>query len=276
MVRLTTLSAIVLLGAATASVCSAQLLQTDSTTAAATVLKLTGQVTVLRDNQSWALDAGSQVKPQQVIVTGPDGYAEFKCVDGSTFEVFPNSRVMFRNSPGDWKDLLEMLLGKVRVHIQKINGQPNNNRVRTPTAIISVRGTTFDIEVEEADTTFVYVEEGLVSVSHKYIGGEPKLLNPGEWLRVYKNAPIAQKMIDRGSIVRASMRAAAEAVYTTLSRTSRTPGGSGAPSGGGSGGGVPGDHGGKNPPPAPGGGTQPPPNTPPTDSGPNAPPPPGS
>ncbi|HVX67619.1 MAG TPA: FecR family protein [Bryobacteraceae bacterium] len=266
-----------LLSIALLPVCSAQSLQTDSTSAAARVETLTGQVAVLRDSQPWALVPGSEIRPQQIILTGPDGYARFRVSDGSTFEVFPNSRVTFRNTPGDWKDLLEMWLGRVKVHIEKLGGQPNHNRVRTPTAIISVRGTTFDVAVEEAETTLVVVDEGTVEVRHALKGGDPKLLNANEWVRVYKNAPLAQKRFDRGSVIHSALRAAADAIYTTIYRT----GGSTPTGGGGNGGGLPGDHdGGKKDPPPPsggsttggsaGGGST----TPPPDAGTGAPPPP--
>jgi ferric-dicitrate binding protein FerR (iron transport regulator) len=255
-----------LLSLALVPVCLGQAIQTDSTSAAATLESLTGQVAVLRDSQPWALVPGSQIRPQQIILTGPDGYARFRVSDGSTFEVFPNSRVTFRNTPGDWKDLLEMWLGRVKVHIEKLGGQPNHNRVRTPTAIISVRGTTFDVAVEEAETTLVVVDEGTVEVRHALMGGEPKLLNANEWVRVYKNAPLAQKSFDRGSVIHSALRAAADAIYTTIYRT-----GGSTPTGGSGGGGLPGDHGGgkKDPPPPSGGST-----TPPPDAGPGAPPPP--
>lgn len=267
--------------AAIPKVCTAQIFQTESVTSAATVESLAGQVAVLRDSQPWALDVGAQVKPQQIIVTGPDGYAKFKVSDGSTFEVFQNSRVTFRNTPGDWKDFLELLLGRVKVHIEKLGGQPNRNRVRTPTAIISVRGTTFDVIIEGEDTTLVSVEEGIVAVQHALKGGEPRLLNANEWIRVERNVPIAQKSIDRGAVLRSTLHSVEQAVYTAIYHGGSvyTPGGGGSPTGGGgvpagggSGGtGLPGDNsGGKNPPPKSGGGST----APPPDAGPGAPPPP--
>ena len=102
--------------------------------AAAKVVSLSGQVSILRDGSTWALNAGDLVKPQQTIITGADSFATFKVSDGSTFDVFPNAQVIFRNNPGDWKDLLEIMLGKVKVQIQHFGGQPNHNKVRTPTA----------------------------------------------------------------------------------------------------------------------------------------------
>src|SRR4051812_3567155 len=131
---------------------------------AATITQLTGRVDVLRDSTRWALSSGEWVKPGQMVLTGPDGWAMFKLADNSTFEVFPNSQVSFRANRGDWRDLLEVLIGNIKVHIQKLGGgQPNNNKVRTPKALISVRGTIFDVRVEDnGDTTVVLVEEGLV------------------------------------------------------------------------------------------------------------------
>ena len=82
----------------------------------------TGQVSVLRDNSPWALNVGDSVQPRQIIVTGSDGFAVFQVSDGSTFEVFSNSRVIFRDNPGSWRDLLEMLLGRVKVQIRKTAG----------------------------------------------------------------------------------------------------------------------------------------------------------
>src|SRR5271169_1363800 len=73
---------------------------------AAKAITLNGQVSVLRDNSPWVLNLGDAVQPRQIIITGPDGFAVFQVSDGSTFEVFPNARVVFRENPGSWRDLL--------------------------------------------------------------------------------------------------------------------------------------------------------------------------
>ena len=120
------------------------------------------------------MNLGDIVQPQQVIVTGADGYGLFQVSDGSTFEVFPKSKVVFRPNRGDWKEILEVFLGKIRVQIEHAGGLPNNNKVRTPSAVISVRGTIFDVEVEDEDgTTLVLDEEGQVEVRHILKAGDP-------------------------------------------------------------------------------------------------------
>jgi hypothetical protein len=189
---------------------------------AAKLVVFTGQVSVIKSNDGtlWALNPGDSVRPQQVIVTGPDGYANFKLADGSTFEVFPNSKVVFRENFSDWRDLLEVWLGKVRVKIEHFGGLPNNNRVRTPSAVISVRGTIFDVEVEDAtNTTLVVDEEGSVSVRHLLKPSE-KVLNAGEWVRVYKDDPLA-KQIDKGGIIQRALRATADVMYQVAVETAK-------------------------------------------------------
>ena len=186
--------------------------------AAARLVSMTGQVSVLRDNYAWALNEGGVVQPKQIIVTGADGMARFLVSDGSTFDVFPNSRVVFRATPSNWKDIVDVLIGRIKVHIQKLNGMPNPARVMSPTAVISVRGTTFDVSVEDEDeTTLVSVEEGEVGVRNRVLGGEVAL-HPGEYVRVFRNQPLAQRQVDRGSVAQGVLRAGVQALYDLLYR----------------------------------------------------------
>ena len=191
---------------------------------AAKVTKLTGQVSILRDSQPWALNLGDSVQAKQVIVTGPDGYAQFQVSDGSTFEVYPNSSVIFRKNPPNWRDLLDVFVGRVKIHIQKWGDQPNPNRIHTPTAVISVRGTTFDVAVDGDDTTIISVEEGVVDVRHALRGGETKTLKAGESLEVYRSQPLATRLIDKGAVAQRVIRALADALYTMGTNTSSVPG----------------------------------------------------
>ncbi len=192
---------------------------------AAKALVINGDVSVMLDGNPWALFEGNTVRPKQMVKTGPDGYARFQVSDGSTFEVFPNSQVMFRDNPPTWKDLLDVVIGRVKVYIQHLPGVPNPNTVSSPTAVISVRGTVFEVTVEDEDgTTFVSVDEGLVEVTSKAPGGGGVLLQPTESIRVFKNQPLAQKM-DKSGIARAVARAIQDAARVALQR--RVGGGGG-------------------------------------------------
>jgi len=191
-----------------------------------------GQVSILKDGYQVPLCADSTVNVKSVIVTGPDGYAKLQTEDGSTFEVYPLGRYTFRENYPSFTDYVQVWMGKIRVVIDHHLG-PNHNRVSTPTAVISVRGTVFDVSNEDQEnTTLVEVEEGEVNVRHQLIPGE-KNLHTGESVRVYADAPIA-KAADHGNALKVAMdalrRAAQDALYTH-------PGGIG---GGGGGVGLPG------------------------------------
>ncbi len=197
---------------------------------AARCISLSGDVSTLRDAQPWALNVGDTIKMQQVIITGPDGHAVFQVSDGSTFEVFPESNVVFRNNPPSWRDLLDVLAGKIKVHIQKWGGQPNPNRIRTPAAVISVRGTTFDVAVDEDDaTTDVAVEEGIVDVRHLLRPGPAKTLTAGESIRIFRDQPIAQSRIDRAALMERILRGLSDAMTMVMMNPGGHAGGLGVP-----------------------------------------------
>ena len=227
----------------------------------ATALVVDGQVSVQRGGQI-ALFQNGTVRPKEVIITGPDGHAVFQIGDGSTFEVFPNSRFTFRDT-FSFQDMLELVLGKIRVTVEHRNG-PNHKKVSTPTAVISVRGTVFDVAVEDLDgTTLVSVEEGQVEVQHRLQPGPSKFLNPNESLHVYPNQPLAKLGGPSPVLKQVFDRVKGIAADVIL----RNPGGVGSP-----GGGVPGGTGGTGTPTGQQGDTGKPKKPAPTGAPPGAPP----
>ncbi len=209
-----------------------QILPSDAGNYAAKVMSLEGDVSMLKDGIPWALNIGDLVQVKQVIISGPDGHAIFKVSDGSTFEVFPSSTVVFRKNPPNWKDFLDVLVGRVRIHIQRWGGLPNPNRVLTPTAVISVRGTTFDVSVSDADeTTLVEVEEGEVEVRHALLpSGKAKILDAGESILVYKTEPLASSVIDKSALIQRGLHSLLDALYMVLTHDPKLSGG-GTPGG---------------------------------------------
>ena len=222
---------------------------------AASVVKAEGQVSVLRGAQPWALFADQTVQVGETIVTGDDGFAELQVADGSIFFVFPNSHVVFRKNPGSLGDLLDLYLGRVKIYIQKFGGRPNHNRIYTPTAVISVRGTTFDVQVDDNETTTVFVDEGLVTVAHRLLPSNDEVpVGEGESLIIYRDAPLAKAGVDKVRVVQAADNVARTLAYI-WSRIGRSTGGTGAggapaPTGGG-GAPLPGDTEAPEPPPPP-------------------------
>lgn len=204
-----------------------------ATDGAAKLVAMTGQVSVLRDGDPWALHVNDYVQPMQVIVTGDNGSGMFKVADGSTFEVFPNSKVYFRANRGNWDDLLELILGKIKVQIEHLGGVPNGNKVHTPTAVISVRGTTFDVEYDpDLEYTTVTDEDGSVEVARATRLDDKKILHANESIVVYKNERLGKAGIDKGNLAKRVMQSAMDAL-TQQAINSRMGAPASGPAGGG-------------------------------------------
>lgn len=222
-----------LLLAATASLCLAQYpyVPSNAGTYCAHIVTASGLVSLYKDSRLLALSAGDTVQVTQTIVTGADGRATLQVSDGSTIEVFPNSELVFRKNTGDWKDLLDLIIGAIRVHIEHLGNQPNPNRIMTPTAVISVRGTTLDISVDENDeTTEVDVEEGTVVVQHKLLPtSREATVHTGESIKVYKNVPLASSGLDKRTLAQYVIQILRDAALTMGERNIKItlPGGGG-------------------------------------------------
>ena len=218
-------------------------------TGAARVLLADGNVSVMRNGVEWAVFTGNEVAVGELIVTGEDGYAHLEIADGSSFTVYPNSQVVFRKNPGSLKDLLDLFLGRIKVHIQRLGGAPGRERIFTPTAVISVRGTVFDVSVDENETTIVSVDEGLVAVQHRLLPGNEQIpVEAGQSLTIYRDTPLAEAGVDKARAV-----AVAEDIARSLAYIWNRMGRRGRGTGGGSGGApLPGDTAAGGGPPLPG------------------------
>ena len=82
-------------------------------------------------------------------------------------------------------------------------------------------------------TTLVVDEEGSVEVRHLLKVSEPRILGPGEWVRIFKNEPLAKKMIDKGALLQRAMRAASDAFYQAALNVGHGGTGIKLPTGGG-------------------------------------------
>lgn len=216
-------------------------------TPAATVEAMTGQVSILQDPNSpssaTALFVGNQIKAKQFVITGPSSYAKFRLADGSYFEVFENSRVQFHEDFG-LGNLLNIIIGHIVVFIDHSKG-PNPNNVTTPTAVISVRGTIFDIVVEDPDgTTLVTLDEGWVHVRNATAPGslERDLRFPGENVRVFRGQGLMGKQINNNGVVQKLARMAEDSLRVLAGQR---PIGAGTGGVGGPGVGIPGAQGDK-------------------------------
>lgn len=144
----------------------------------ATIAELKGDVQ-LHSPQGDVLTAqhGTSLPAESKIDTGK-GSMLLDLQDGSQVLVKPNSHVVLKapnQGKGYW---LELLLGKITAKVQKRLGNSPSFRMGTPTAVITVRGTRFSVDVDKKEKTHVEVYEGLVEVTG-FFHGAPVMVRPG-------------------------------------------------------------------------------------------------
>ena len=99
--------------------------------------------------------------------------------DGSQVLIKGHSNVVLE-APNEGKGYsLELFLGKIIVKVQKRLGGAPSFRMGTPSAVITVRGTRFVVEVNKKHKTYVDVYEGLVDVAGVLEGSPHVLIRPG-------------------------------------------------------------------------------------------------
>ena len=120
------------------------------------------------------------VQPGDQVRTGPNASVILMVPDGSWMVVSENSTIIVEDFwRGNFRSIVNLMLGQVRFYIQKFGGRPNPTSVRTPTALIAVRGTVFDVIVDDAAFSEVRCYEGQVTVENIALGDREVVLSPG-------------------------------------------------------------------------------------------------
>jgi hypothetical protein len=145
----------------------------------ATVTEVKGEV-VLRGPQGEALAAQrGLVLAAETSIETQKGNLLLELQDGSQVLVKPHSRVVLKAPNQDKGFYFELLIGKVVNKIQKRLGNTPSFRMGTPTAVVTVRGTRFEVEVTKKLRTYVVVYEGVVEVTGLFGNAPPVLVRPG-------------------------------------------------------------------------------------------------
>jgi len=131
------------------------------------------------------------LQTNSTIETGK-GSVLLQMQDGSQVLVRSKSRVVISapaDSKGHWFDLM---VGKIKAKVQKhLENQPPF-RLGTPTAVITVRGTEFEVEVDKKNKTSVYVYDGIVEFAALSAPDRPVLIRPGFSSQAQPDRPAEQ------------------------------------------------------------------------------------
>ena len=125
-----------------------------------------------------AVQRGATLYPDTKIETAK-GSVLLELQDGSQVLIKSHSSVVLRAPNQGNGYALELFIGKILAKIQKRLGGAPSFRMGTPSAVITVRGTRFSVEVNRKHKTYVEVYEGLVQVSGLTQGSREVLIRPG-------------------------------------------------------------------------------------------------
>ncbi len=134
------------------------------------------------------LRARERLLPGDTIVTGGNGRLVLGLPDGSQAVIAPKTTVRIEQLDSNPRTLFHLLKGKTRVQIEKLGGQPNPYRINTPTTVIAIRGTIFDVAVDQEQTE-VFLLEGEVEVSNPSFPQQILRLNAGQSTRIPRLRP---------------------------------------------------------------------------------------
>ena len=130
---------------------------------------------------------GEQLPPGTILDTG-SGRLLLRLSDGSEVIVRAHTRLQVQQPSLADPSYFQLLLGRIRALINKRTGGAVPFELGTPSAVIAVRGTQFDVEVNSRNVTEVDVVDGVVEVYGRNAIGASILLEPGFSTRVGMNS----------------------------------------------------------------------------------------
>ncbi len=192
--------------------------------AGAIIAEWKGEVHVQLPATNMSAPKRGQVLPAGTVVKTGDGRLILVLrTDESEILVQPHTLlVVSKPVSGNW-NAMEILLGRVRAYIRKRTGGAPPFQMGTPSAVIAVRGTRFDVEVNGRGVSEVDVFDGLVEVASTTVPGSSVLVSPGFSTRVGLGTP-PEPPVPTGEI-RPSVEAPAEMAKLEFARERATQSG---------------------------------------------------
>jgi uncharacterized membrane protein YgcG len=132
--------------------------------AGATISDFKGKVSIQLPAQAIAAPVRGEVLPPDTTVNTDEGRLLLKLSDGSDVLVRPHTKLLLKQPEASGWKYFQLMLGRIRTQIQKRTGGSPDFQIGTPSAVISVRGTKFDVEVDRRGFTEVDVDEGVVEL----------------------------------------------------------------------------------------------------------------
>ncbi len=163
--------------------------------AGATISDFKGKISIQLPGHGFSAPSRGLVLPAETLISTEDsGRMLLRLSDGSDLLVRSNTKLVLKQpEAGAWR-YVQLMIGRVRAEIQKRLGGAPGFQIGTPSAVISVRGTSFDVEVNRTGITEVDVHEGVVQLDSAKGMGESVLIRAGFSSRVgFESGPEAPR-----------------------------------------------------------------------------------
>jgi hypothetical protein len=119
----------------------------------AQVKTVTGQAAILRSGERLPAKVGDLLIVKDIIETGRDGAIGITFVDNTVFSAGPNSQIAVDDFQFDSNNFRGSMLADMRQGTLAVvsgdiaRSSPGAMKIKTPTALLGVRGTTFAVQV---------------------------------------------------------------------------------------------------------------------------------
>lgn len=148
-------------------------------TASASVAEIKGKVQIELPGKAPSNPSLGEALPAETAITTANGSILLRLEDGSEILVHSNTHVVLKQPAPTALQRLQLLLGKIKAEIQKRTGGSPPFQIGTPSAVITVRGTRFEVRVDKHKATRVDVEEGAVEMESLKGIGKPVQVKAG-------------------------------------------------------------------------------------------------
>jgi len=132
----------------------------------AEVIYVSGDVTATRGSQTVTVGIGDALSEGQTLQTGPRSECELRLGNGTAIRIEEQTEVFLDRvvlDPGRSAVGIRLVLGTVLCKVRMLSVE-ERFRVRTPTAVVGVRGTEFGVTVSTGGDTLLAVRQGAVAI----------------------------------------------------------------------------------------------------------------
>ncbi|HEV2115155.1 MAG TPA: FecR family protein [Terriglobales bacterium] len=158
-------------------------------TGSALVAEVKGKVSVTPPQGAAAMAQRGMVLPAETAIETVKGSVILLLADGSQLLVKNKTRVVLKSPDSSDGNFLQMFVGEILANIKKRLGETPPFRMGTPSAVITVRGTRFTVQVDKRGRTAVQVFEGIVEVEGLTEKPRAVLVEPGYETKIDPGRP---------------------------------------------------------------------------------------